>query len=500
MGVHRKRTVRRGSDRVNGKIEPHDREQRRGVGGSTTTTIPRSTAEEFRATMLRDGNPRVSANDDWRWEDEYYDDDDDDDDRDNHCEFYGVSDVDDGIAKGTNDATIHGGGGGEDDVSNMMVSIFIRVWCVVWAIFALSVVIVEMSMDRNARARNEQLYLELSESVVSNCAYSNLDTEHGRESCRELCHNHMCCFVDDDDDNDGGGGGGCSHDPRKMCAAHAGCQSLVVSEEDAIIYDADGMDVFGDDDDVDDGGGRDNVTTTTTTTTTTMTDDGRSQQSTSSMERWSSDGGDDSAVHAGGIPDLASDMQLVQRVIFAVCSTANLRTQHGMMECASICNPSVCCFDRYEILSMNPKLDIVLELEGIDETMLDTSEMGKCIPGGDDGGGGSNATSNTMGSNFCRAHIGCKNIFLLGSSSAAHLTHIFADDFGGTHQADDRSAYDVDPAEKGERYRTIITVFVLFGIIIGITTYLLIHEREYSPLMGVKLPSNRPDEEHVEFV
>lgn len=310
----------------------------------------------------------------------------------------------------------------------------------------------------------------------------------------------MCCFVDDDGS---GGGGGCANDPRKTCAAYAGCQSLVISEEDAIIYDANGVDVFRVDDDADhadDWGGHDNVTTTTTGNVW-------SHQSTSEEEEQSSsEGGGDSTNPYGANATLASDMQLVQRIIFSVCSTANLHTQHGILECASICNPSMCCFDKYEILSLNPKLEIVLMMEGIDDTILDTSEMGKCMHAG-----GGNETTTTMRGHFCQAHIGCKNIFLFGSPSAAHLTHIFADDFG-VYEKDDQSASDVSAAS--EQHHTLTTVFIMFGIIIGVTIYLLIYEREYAPLKGVRLPSSRtpfdntddarsshrPNEELVTFV
>ena len=56
----------------------------------------------------------------------------------------------------------------------------------------------------------------------------------------------MCCFIDDDnsDAEFESHRYGCANDPNKMCAAYAGCESLVVAEDDAIIYDADGVDVF----------------------------------------------------------------------------------------------------------------------------------------------------------------------------------------------------------------------------------------------------------------
>ena len=414
-------------------------------------------------------NPRVSASDDWRWEDE------DDDDRIRS------------IATNTNVKTTRTNIITGEDKAWKIVSVIIKWWCVIWVLFAITVIAFEVfspqatitqgvhGMNNIVKVQDEQALLELSEAVITSCSYSNLDTEDGREECRELCRNHMCCFVDDDgsaevnhkwSDLKGQYHGphyGCAKDPKKMCAAYAGCQSLVVSEDDAIIYDADGVDVFGvgddSDNDSDEGGHSHNDTAA-----------GDRQQ----PQEQSSDEGKSSGF-SGANFTLTSELQLVQHVISSVCSTDNLHTHHGILECASLCNPSICCFDPDEISSLNPKLDIILKMEGIDNTMLDPSEMGTCTHKG-----GGNETTAQEG-HFCQAHMGCINILVLGSPSDAHATHIFTN--FGTYDENDQTTSNSSAASA--QRQTLATVFVLFGIIIGVTIYLLVYTREYAPLKTV---------------
>jgi hypothetical protein len=423
-------------------------------------------------------NPRVSASDDWRWEDE------DNDDR-----IGSITSTAKNVTTGT---TIING---EDKAWNI-ISVIIKWWCVIWVLFAIAVIAFEIFSPNHpaitqgvhiqgtkniVEVQDEQAVLELSEAVVTSCSYSNLDTEGGREECRELCRNHMCCFVDDDGSAEvnhkwldvkgqrHGATYSCAEDPKKMCAAFAGCQSLVVSEDDAIIYDVDGVDVFGVgddlDDDADEGGLNHNDTATI---------DRQQPQSVAQHEQ-SSDG-DKYFGFSGANSTLTSELQLVEHVINSVCSTDNLHTHHGILECASLCNPSICCFDRDEISSLNPKLDIILKMEGIDNTMLDLSEMGTCTHDGD----GNDTTSQ---GHFCQAHVGCKNILVLGSLSAAHATHIFTD--FGIYDEDEQTTLNSSAASA--QRQTLATVFVLFGTIIGTTIYLLVFKREYAPLVTIKI-------------
>ena len=468
----------------------------------TSKKIPQSQSPSAIDGGNMRNNQRVSASDDWRWEDEQ------DDDRIGSIAITTKN-------KSTRTKIING-----EDKAWKIVSVIIKWWCVIWVLFAITVIAFEVfSPDRPAitqgvlgtknivKVQDEQAFLELSEAVVTSCSYSNLDTEDGREECRELCRNHMCCFVDDDGSAEvnrkwsdwkgqyHGSPYGCAEDPKKMCAAYAGCQSLVVSEDDAIIYDADGVDVFGvgddSDEDADEGGHID-----------TAAGERQRPQSVAQQEQ-SSDEGKSSGL-SGTNSTLTSELQLVQHVINTVCSIGNLHTRHGILECASLCNPSICCFDRDEISSLNPKLEIILKMEGIDNTMLDPSEMGSCAHEG-----GGNET--TAQGHFCQAHMGCKNILVLGSPLAAHATHIFTD--FGTYDEDDQTTSN-SSAASAQRL-TLGTVFVSFGMIIGLTIYLLVYKREYAPLKAINIPSrnrtqfNNSDdarsspphiEESVEFV
>ena len=413
-------------------------------------------------------NPRVSASDDWRWEDE-------DDD-------YRIR----SIATNTNEKTTRTKMIIGEVKAWKIASVIIKWWCVIWVLFAIAIIVFEVfSPDHPAITQgfDEQALLELSEAVITSCSYSNLDTEDGREECRELCRNHMCCFVDDDGSTEvnhkwsdlkgqhHGPPYGCAKDPKKMCAAHAGCQSLVVSEDDAIIYDADGVDVFGvgddSDDDADEGGHSHNDT---------AAGDRQQPQSVAQQEKSSDEG--KSSGFSGANFTLTSELQLVQHVISSVCSIDNLHTHHGILECASLCNPSICCFDRDEISSLNPKLDIILKMEGIDNAMLDPSEMGTCTHKG-----GGNETTAQEG-HFCQAHMGCRNILVLGSPSASHATHIFTN--FGMYDEDDQTTSNSSAASA--QRQTLATVFVLFGMIIGVTIYLLVYTREYAPLKAIKIP------------
>ena len=266
-------------------------------------------------------------------------------------------------------------GGEGDDVVWKIIKGILSAWCAIWVLFAIMIIAADVSATKapsrmsNANialtvtGEEEQTFLTVSENLVRKCSYSNLDSETGREECQKLCHNHMCCFNEDDF--------GCSNVPEKMCAAYAGCESLIVSEDDAIIYDIDGVDVFG------------------------IGDDPLASNSSDNTE----DGDDDPLNEK--IPDLSPEMQLISDVITTVCSAENLGTKHGLNECASLCDDGMCCFDRGQIDILNPNMELILQLEGITDR-LDTSSMGTCI-------------DETAEGHFCQVHSSCKMLLLLGS-------------------------------------------------------------------------------------
>eukprot|EP00984_Skeletonema_dohrnii_P037439 scaffold39517_cov150-Skeletonema_dohrnii-CCMP3373.AAC.2 len=241
---------------------------------------------------------------------------------------------------------------GGDEIAWKIIKGILSGWCAIWILFAIIIIAAEVTSPKTPHRPNmytlmvseadEQTFLTISENVVSKCAYSKLETESGREECQLLCQNHMCCFNDEDSF-------GCSDKPEKMCAAYAGCESLIVSEDDAIIYDADGADVFGiGDADPLASNSSDNINE----------GDEQSQKENVTYE--------------------TSELQLISEVITTVCSTGNLGNKHGLDECASLCNDGICCFDREQIEFLNPNVDLILELEGITAEKLDSSTMGTC--------------------------------------------------------------------------------------------------------------------------
>lgn len=303
-------------------------------------------------------------------------------------------------------------------------------WCLIWILFAIIIVAAELTSpkasNRNSNKNivltvseeDEQSFLTISEKVVHKCSYSNLDTETGREECQSLCHQHMCCFNEDNF--------GCSDKPEKMCAAYAGCEALVVSEDDAIIYDASGVDVFG---------------------------IGVSDPLASNSSDNINDGDEQS--QSENIPYATTELQLISEVITTVCSADNLGTKHGLNECVSLCNDGMCCFDRDQIEMLNPNMELILQLEGITSDKLDTSTMGTCFDEGKEK------------KQFCQVHASCKNLLLLGS----HYS-----------MADNLNAGGVDDSASAGKY---IVFGTLFAMIIALTFYLLVFQRVDPPLIGV---------------
>jgi len=334
---------------------------------------------------------------------------------------------------------------------------------------------------------DEQLYLEISENIISACSYSNLDTEDGREDCRSRCADRMCCFVDENDEESSSESFiesheyGCADDPDKMCAAYAGCESLVISEDDAVIYDANGVSVFGEDDDT--------------------AEEQSSTRSSQSANKGMSSGGESSTaskISTASSPP-SSELQLIQSVVSTVCSPENLHTRHSLLECASLCDASMCCFDRVEAEALNPKMDLVLRMEGVGNDVLDRSAMGTCMEGEQEGGDG--ADNGMAKGHFCQVHAGCKNILLLGapsdgggdmtrksSSSSGEQDLIFTS--VGAYGKDDHRIDGSSNSVTNDQERMLATVCILFGLIIGLTVYMLVFKRERVAIVGMSLRDN----------
>ena len=423
-----------------------------------------------------------------------------------HSRLRRPSNTSDSIGRGiwsypleSNNSTNHVAG---DEIAWKIISI-VKGWCIIWVLFAVIVISSELfSSTKNSTTtkqlqqqtknivtvEDEQLFLEISENIVSACSYSNLDTEAGREECQQHCHNHMCCFIDDDnsDAEFESHRYGCANDPEKMCAAYAGCESLVVAEDDAIIYDADGVDVFdsvgGDGDSTD----VDNIHNST-----------QHEQSTLMKPESATTNADNSVTNYTN--PISVELQLIQQVISSVCIKDNLHTRHGMMECVSLCAPSMCCFNRTEIEYVNPKMDLKLKMEGIGNDLLDRTAMGTCISE-DEGEGDQN--------HFCHVHYGCQNILLLGASQDSIIlernrhhytqaTNPSSIEEGDPFTFTDVGVYKGSSNISSDQQRMLGTVCTLFGLMIGLTAYLLIHKRK--PPVAALNPRTS-GEEMVEFV
>ena len=339
--------------------------------------------------------------------------------------------------------------GAADDAAWQIISAFLKGWFFIWVLFAVLVVAADLSAPLNPKrpktvtAEGAQLLLEVSEIIVSACSYSNLDTAGGRAACQSLCRDHMCCFVT----RPGAPGYGCADDPGKICPAHAGCQSLVVSEDNAIILDADGVEVFGDDSNSSDypSGIADGIEDVVV-----FGDDSSSGVDASGNISFSGNFTSDVAMESKELQQYAAltnstsstELQLIQSVVESVCFDDNLHSHRGIRECAALCGASMCCFDRDEIVARNPNMDLTLKLELFPE-LLDLSEMGACV---DEEGGNA-----TVPSHFCEVHAGCKNLLLFGAPAAMALDHT--------------------------QRRMLVTLCTLFGMIIAVTAYLLMCNR-----------------------
>jgi len=386
-----------------------------------------------------------------------------------------------------------------DEIAWKIISIVLRGWCIIWVLFAILIISAELfssnsnsSSSHNVSSKNiiikiedEQTFLEIAENVTSKCSYSNLNTEIGREECQQLCFNHMCCFIDGSDANAQFEVHkySCAADPNKMCAAYAGCESLVVAEDDAIIYNANGVDVF-------------EKKKNTTDDIATSMDSSQEEQSQSITNTTTT-----------------TELELVQQVITSVCHKDNLHSHHGINECASLCNPSMCCFNRTEIEIINPRMDIKLKMEGISNDILDRSVMGTCIHENDEGVGHRASIQN----HFCNVHEGCQNILLLGAPPMSTLEknrQKYQYHKGGQGSAEEEEEDDIlinydemivngikgnGSSITNDQERMLGTVLALLGIMVCISVYLLVHQRKPSE-NTVQLEMTTGREETIEFV
>ena len=295
----------------------------------------------------------------------------------------------------------------------------------------------------------------------------------------------MCCFIDESDANAQFEVHkySCLNDPNKMCAAYAGCESLVVAEDDAIIYNANGIDVFG-------------KKNTTDESMTNM--DSSKEEQTQPVTNTTT----------------TSELELVQQVITSVCHKDNLHSRHGINECASLCNPSMCCFNRTEIEMLNPRMDIKLKMEGISNDILDRSVMGTCIHENDEQVGHRASIQN----HFCNVHEGCQNILLLGApiSTLEKNRQKYQHHKGGGQSSvaededilinyDGMIANTINNGSNGssitnDQERMLGTVFALLGIMVCISVYLLVHQRKPSENTVQLEMTTGGREETIEFV
>ena len=356
---------------------------------------------------------------------------------------------------------------------------------------------------------DEQILLAISEQVVTKCSLDNLDTNFGRGECQLLCQSHMCCFIGLDDDgtfatdNDDADFKGCASDPEKMCAVYAGCEVLVTIFNDDFSSDS---------------SEKENAISDTAKIPPMPT-----QQTITPPSSFSSSSSTATTNNA--------ELQLISQVITIACSNDNLHTRHGMQECAALCTQSVCCFDRHEIESLNPKMDIILKMEGVNDKLLDRNAIGTCSNDFDESshnGDGAVDTDTLLSSassiqqqtnHFCNVHAGCKNLLLFGSHSNPNINKKHPSSGKGTslpHNnlgladigvSNENSEFDQDTNIDDET--RFVFIFIMFVLIMGVTIYLLVFTRvtdsvtkKIAKMNRLKddLDENDPRQEMVDFV
>lgn len=229
---------------------------------------------------------------------------------------------------------------------------------------------------------HEVKMLELAENITKSCSFSSIKTEKGRGECQHICQRHSCCFSDDENSNYG-----CSNDPDMMCSVYVGCKSLFNPGDDG-RYNSEMSSTN------EYAGKLSSETIYSEGAGTNQIVEGDLQHVGSGVLENSSE---ETSSHD------SSEAELVSRVISTVCAKNNLQTYREVHECVDLCSSSICCFDSREIFELNPHIDTILKLEGATDNMLDLTTMGTC-------------TEEDTNTSYCRAHSGCKNLLLIGSS------------------------------------------------------------------------------------
>ena len=317
-----------------------------------------------------------------------------------------------------------------DDIGWRIISTVLKGWCFIWVMFAILVITAELLAPKHSSrqeavvlAEEEQVFLEISERVVLACNFDNLDSESGRKECASLCAGSLCCFDDKEYS--------CQNDSSKMCAAYAGCESLIMSEDEAgkVLQE-----------DIDD------------------EKDEMPASKTQTEIDWASLG-----INANSS---SSEMKLVFEVVSEVCADGNLHSSHGLLECASLCTTSLCCFDRSEIAAENPKVDLIMKLERLDG-ILDLSTLGTCLIDNSDAEIAGEAGQSTQ---FCTVHGGCRNLLLFGSDESAA---------GRSKSGFNKDKY---THSEGQQKHSMVMVLVTMSLLSMYAAYLLSCNRLASPL------------------
>lgn len=359
------------------------------------------------------------------------------------------------------------------------------------------------TIKNNSEMNDEQILMLISEQIITTCSTQNLITEEGRGECQTLCHGHMCCFMDDEENDDilveiaetleseGRKSYGCANDPEKMCAVFAGCEALVedvdtpFSNTHHASAATKGSEQVGERNDVDT---IENSTVDDLSAQQQKQNQPEKQQQLSQQEQQNGESENTILSSLSSVTTIPPnyELQLISEVITQTCSNENLHTRHGMLGCASLCQQSICCFDNDEIHKLNPNMDLILRMEGVTDKLLNRTAIGTCSY--DEEGENSYSTSNR---HFCNVHKGCKNLLLFGGHSNPSHSKIkkkpSSSSLSGKGNSpiylgvtSTRDGTDKELDEDANQWRYLITYFFLFGILIGITTYLLVFNRHAS--------------------
>jgi len=361
------------------------------------------------------------------------------------------------------------------------------------------------TITNNYEMNDEQILMIISEQIITTCSTQNLITEEGRGECQTLCHGHMCCFMDDEDyddilveiaetlESEGRKSYGCANDPEKMCAVFAGCEALVEDVDAPFSNTHHANEETKGSERVGEGNNVDTIENSTVDDLSAQQQKQNQPQKQQQLLQQEQQNGESentilsllsSNIETTVPPNY--ELQLISEVITQTCSNENLHTRQGMFGCASLCQQSICCFDDDEIRKLNPNMDLILRMEGVTDQLLNRTAIGTCSYDEE----GENGYS-TYNRHFCNVHKGCKNLLLFGGHSNPSHSKIKKKPsssslsgkgnspiyLGVTSTKDDN---DNEEDGDGNEWRYLITYFFLFGIMIGITTYLLVFNRHAS--------------------